>query len=1273
MPRLLIKRTLVIALASVVILAGLLVGGVRVIDHFVPSYRNALADRIGKRIDADITIAAIELRWHWGGPVLQLRDVSLTRHGESQPAVTMNNLGLAFSYQDLINGRRLPDGLTVDTPKLALRIGDDNRPKLVHWSREGDPPLGWDAVAKARAMLREVRIKNATLDIRSPRLPDGHARLTPVDIHWRDDDGQLTFSAQADGPAWFNEAHAEGRFTGTLPQVSSGQLTVDLNHLDTRVLAAAEPRIDAHVLKRLGGGRLSTRVDARVSDHRLDTVEARLSLTALTDPTADTPLIPAFTARMKGSRPASTSSTDNDLRFVLTDLNSDSPALARTQLSGAIDFDRPALQIDARHPPATLAWRLARLFEPRLADTRLDADVDNLRVVAARDAPLQAGFDFSGLTIDNDQIAAGPLAGSYYQGEGHHELAMHNAGGTLSIQRYLRGTLAIDDLDGAISWRRAEDGWQIDARQLALKTGEASIQAKGDIRLPSSGAPVVDVHATAQAPDVVRLLQRIPQAEDLPNERLRDWLAKAITAGHLESAELDLTGPLDRFPFVQPAPGERFHLQLTGNGVDVNYKPGWPQLDDARGTLSLDGDDLRVDVAAAHMLGVAIGPATGTVANVREPVLMLDGRASRAPAERMLKFLTASPLRDKFAKFVNAVDITGPADLALDLRIPLKPGLGDVDVKGQVTAHGNTLRQSVLPGPITQITGDLTFDDRGLAGRGLEGQLLGVALRTDLIPQSDRSQRIVTHAQVALPDDADAIAHYMPKSWLRYGQGQAAVEVAFDIARSGELSPVTLTSNTVGLALDLPAPLAKTASRAAPLQITIAPDAHDVDIDYDERLNVTVALANGAPRRIQARLNDRTVTPPDIDGVWLGGHARTLDGIGWFTVVRDQLDAAETTSTGSSGADNSLAFIGGDMTVDELNLDNRYFENAHVRAQPTGAGPGWRIDFDGPNTQGQVVWSQPAGGHVNIAGNLARLALKTRPPDQTPPVIDSSTVIWPDIAPGELPRLDLDVASVSVDDTDLGHATVQASGLFNGWQLDRFQLADGALTGWATGRWLNDSGTTRASAETRLEGHGLAGLLRILGYTPTLQAHTANVHAKLAIAPNAKGLDLNALNGEVSLALDDGTLLSVEPGAARVLGLTNLYVLPRRLRLDFRDVVDKGLAFDSLRAQFNIENGDAYSDGVTVQTPSSKIRMSGRIGLAARDYDERVTIMPKFGSSVAIASGVLGGPVVGAAVFAFQELFKQPLQKFSSIAYTLKGSWDDPKISDPSAEPGAEQ
>ena len=69
------------------------------------------------------------------------------------------------------------------------------------------------------------------------------------------------------------------------------------------------------------------------------------------------------------------------------------------------------------------------------------------------------------------------------------------------------------------------------------------------------------------------------------------------------------------------------------------------------------------------------------------------------------------------------------------------------------------------------------------------------------------------------------------------------------------------------------------------------------------------------------------------------------------------------------------------------------------------------------------------------------------------------------------------------------------------------------------------------------------------------------------------GLDeqiLGRASGTLEVQVDEGQLLSVEPGAGRVLGLLSIAALPRRLGLDFRDLTDKGLAFDSVHANFNV-------------------------------------------------------------------------------------------------------
>jgi len=65
--------------------------------------------------------------------------------------------------------------------------------------------------------------------------------------------------------------------------------------------------------------------------------------------------------------------------------------------------------------------------------------------------------------------------------------------------------------------------------------------------------------------------------------------------------------------------------------------------------------------------------------------------------------------------------------------------------------------------------------------------------------------------------------------------------------------------------------------------------------------------------------------------------------------------------------------------------------------------------------------------------------------------------------------------------------------------------------------------------------------------------------------------------------LKRGRLLQVEPGAARLVGLFALQALPRRLTLDFTDIVQDGLDFETVKGNLAVENGVANTKLVSVR------------------------------------------------------------------------------------------
>ena len=142
----------------------------------------------------------------------------------------------------------------------------------------------------------------------------------------------------------------------------------------------------------------------------------------------------------------------------------------------------------------------------------------------------------------------------------------------------------------------------------------------------------------------------------------------------------------------------------------------------------------------------------------------------------------------------------------------------------------------------------------------------------------------------------------------------------------------------------------------------------------------------------------------------------------------------------------------------------------------------------------------------------------------------------------------------------------------------------------------------------------------------------------------------------------NGQIVNLQPGAGRMLGLFSVAALPRRLALDFSDLTDKGLAFDTIHGDFNLRDGNAYTDNLLLRGPAAEIGIAGRTGFAARDYDQTAVVTGNLGASLPVAGALAGGPAVGAALLLFSQVFKEPLKGMTRGYYRITGPWENPNV-----------
>ncbi len=267
--------------------------------------------------------------------------------------------------------------------------------------------------------------------------------------------------------------------------------------------------------------------------------------------------------------------------------------------------------------------------------------------------------------------------------------------------------------------------------------------------------------------------------------------------------------------------------------------------------------------------------------------------------------------------------------------------------------------------------------------------------------------------------------------------------------------------------------------------------------------------------------------------------------------------------------------------------------------------------------------------------------------------------------PTQLPPLQLAIERLELDTQGIGALHLSATPVRAGTRFSDLKLRGSHFLIEGKGRWRHaGSGETRL--DLRLTSPDLGDMMQELGFATVITDGRVEANGTLYWKGPPPAFSLDRLSGRLQLSVAEGVVDDVEPGGGRLLGLFSLQALPQRLRLDFRDFLNKGLSFHSLAGDLRIQDGQVQTENLLMDAPSAEVLMAGRTGLVAQDYDLLVTVIPNLGDSVAVAGGLALGPQTGALLWLLQKLLR--VDKASTIRYTVEGSWREPVITRRSAE-----
>jgi uncharacterized protein YhdP len=225
------------------------------------------------------------------------------------------------------------------------------------------------------------------------------------------------------------------------------------------------------------------------------------------------------------------------------------------------------------------------------------------------------------------------------------------------------------------------------------------------------------------------------------------------------------------------------------------------------------------------------------------------------------------------------------------------------------------------------------------------------------------------------------------------------------------------------------------------------------------------------------------------------------------------------------------------------------------------------------------------------------------------------------------------------------------------------------------GDWTYAGDNQYSTFDLTLSSDNFGEMLNTLGFAAIIDNGTAQAVAKLNWQASLSQFSLKKLNGEIQLKLENGSIKEVDAGAGRMLGLFSLSALPRKLFGDFKDTFKSGFSFDKARGEITIRNGDAYTDGFEINSAVAEITITGRTGIAARDYENTITVVPDVGGTAAGVIALLGNIPAGVGLWLVNKLSGDKINESSMRKYEISGSWDKPVIEriDQPADQPAEQ
>jgi len=1297
---------------SFLLIFAVLVSAGRLLMPLVASQKMQVEAQLERLLGTRVTIAQLKGDWFRFGPILEVHDLNIISDFVTAPHV-ISRISIKPALLDSILSRSLViDDIVVHEPSFVLRENPNGS-----WSLEGLQAVAGNnagtmidfLLSTGRMQITEANLVLHWLDGRVLTLENtyvdlsnvGNRHLTQIQARIAGQASPFQLQLEINGDpresftasAYFQASQLELNELVELPGITldsvrlSGDIWVSVKE---DLVFTLQSSVQALTLRGNGNGNgLINRVALDIADMDL-TLEhdgnqrwqAWLSETEIdwqNRPWHSGQLHMDYQSALE-NKPLKISASSLDLAMV-NDIVDDLFVLSEMAAGAFADLS----------PQGSLSNILftTELGSDTDADFLLTANLENVAVGAWQGAPAASGVN------------------GYVQAEKTHGFVELNSSAfSIHLPRLFVDSWNYDEANSRVHWSLLNDMIRVNSSIIDVRNEFTHGHVQFDLLnyRDAAGEPTTELSLLIGVLEM-DASEKSLYLPTLPNLKgTMDWLDEALLGGDIRDSGFVSRTLISRNPVANS--GTVFSFYQIDNGV-LKFQPDWPELTDISAFVTVNNNEADVMADSAVIQNMALSE---TIAQIRpDPSggswLTLKG-GSNTTTDLGLEFLKNTPVRNNIGAFIDDWQGQGSLQVDIELGIPINNPGRENDVLVNVLSSQSTLSIPDYSLSIEELRGRVVYDsESGLSANAMSGKLFDFPIAATIesmmttndegvtefngtrIVGSGRASKSALEAWQGQPDFVQHVLGFASGE-IDY-LAEITIPSASQINNGTDRNRIRLTSELLGLSLELPHPFTKTVENIRPMELLIefTDNSEWVSVKFDNKVGANIRITDNefSGGKVvfgpAAREMIFGAVPLIEAGLVFSGLVDIFNYDDWETTAERFSEMSFEPDEEHDSLDRYISLV--DVQAGRLLVSGQALENVHTMVSRinqanngntnadsesgfSDAADSWLVQLENELLGGDFIFPDEAQQPWNINLRYLRLPEAEEPEDES---LETEEIdILADINPATLPDMDFHTDEFNVGEKQLGAwdfmmRTNGAAATISELKMTTPDAKIRDLGGeeGANLDWRYDNGMHTTSFNGVFSAGDLAQVLPGWGYDANVESDSAAFVSNLQWTGSPAAFGLEKVVGTVQVDIRNGRFVDVDSGGSRMFGAFSFDSLVRRLQLDFSDLYRRGLAYDVIRGGLQFDRGIVTTEGAfRIEGPSSRITIDGEINLHSQTIDADMLVNVPLGQNLSVLAGILGAWPIAVSTYIAGKIFQDQVDDFTTVLYRLEGPWEDP-------------